>query len=128
MTEAAYYKFLRPGRVPPLQGGEPWPEPGVWTTRVDRPGLCVRGWHLCRPESIAAHIAEELWIAEPAPRCVVHEGADKVVVSKARLVSRVDGWTDEVARSCAFAFADRALRCYERFGHSFRRGVSGESL
>ena len=107
-----YYKFLAPGRVPPYRGGDPWPEPGIWTHRVDRPALCQRGWHLCRPMDLAAHIHAELWIVESAPRCRVIEGDDKVVVSRARLVSRVETWNDETARACAYAFADRAVRVH----------------
>ena len=82
-----HLKWTAPGRVPSYQGGDPLPEPGEWTSTVTNPVLCQRGWHACRWEDAAYHIAAELWVCELGGKIV--EGPDKVAGESLRLVRQV---------------------------------------
>jgi hypothetical protein len=62
--------------------------------------------HALRPEALAAWIAEELWRVELED---VEEVAPGVLAARrGRLVARVDGWDDAVAREFALACAAHA--------------------
>lgn len=91
----------------PLGDPLPW-TPGVWQPAVQRPvWMCIRGYHLCRDRDLAGWIYETLWTAEA--RGERFEGDDKIVVEQARIIRRVDGWTEAVARTWAMDCAIRAL-------------------
>jgi len=55
------------------------------------------------------YLGPVIWRAEIAPEAVVVECADKLVVSKARLLSRVTTWTKRTMRLFAADCAERAL-------------------
>jgi hypothetical protein len=89
------FKFLRPGRVAPFAGVE-WPEPGAWLESE-------AGVHAVDRDTLAAWIAEELWIVELEGAGPLGRGV--LVAPRGRLVERVDAWNDESAREFARAAA-----------------------
>jgi len=88
-------KFLRPGRVAPF-AGVVWPEPGEWLESD-------AGVHAVERDALAAWIAEELWTVELDGAAPLGRGV--LVAPRARLVARVEAWTDETARAFARAAA-----------------------
>lgn len=73
-----------------------------------------RGYHLCRlPPAYDALVwcGPALWIAEYDDQMI--EDSDKIVVRRARLIRRVETWTDVTARLLACDFAERVLPLFE---------------
>jgi hypothetical protein len=66
-----------------------WDVPGKWMPKLDEDGLnpCHYGYHLCSAIDIVAWRRKELYVAEWRGRII--KGADKYVVSEARLRRRI---------------------------------------
>lgn len=104
--------------------------PGDWMPVIDNPRACTRGYHLCRPKDVLTWLpADTIYEAEIHPAAIIHEAGDKVVVSQARLVRRLDwseriGWdfVIDVAHKVPTIPADLLTKCSER------RDASGDSL
>jgi hypothetical protein len=108
--EVTAYKFLRRGAIDP-DSRAAWPQPGVagsacWVTLEGPLAVCVRGVHVCRASDLAHWVGDELWVAETGHERL--EGLDCVVVRRARLVRRVDGWSENGASRFALACVDHA--------------------
>jgi hypothetical protein len=108
VTTKIAYKFLAPGRLPCHGGAGAWPEPGVWTPRIDRLVPCLFGYHLCFPEHLHDWLGPELWRAEWRGACI--DAEDKIVVEQARLLERVEAWNERTARLYACDCAERVVR------------------
>jgi hypothetical protein len=88
------YKFLAKGETGPLSGSR-WPgprgvAPGAWVEVEGPLELCRRGVHVCRPLDLPYWLHDELWETEVDGDQL--EGVDCLVVRRARLVRRIDGW------------------------------------
>jgi hypothetical protein len=101
------YKFLRPdGRS--VFSGFRWPlpdgTPGAWVEAPTDP--CRSGIHACPPAGLPMWIGRSLYEVELAGEIV--EERTKLVASRARLLRRVDTWTDELRDAYTRMCADRA--------------------
>jgi hypothetical protein len=94
------HKFLATGARGPLSNFA-WPAPvsrapGAWV-EVDGPlSPCRRGVHACRPFDLAHWIHDELWELEVGGEQTA--GLDCLVVQRARLVRRIDAWSEQTQR------------------------------
>jgi hypothetical protein len=122
-------KVLKAGGIPPLAGSDfrwslptqaddgSW-APGAWMEISGRLKACSNGLHLCRVQDLPNWIryADEIYLAEHDGRMVVHDdetSQSKVVVRKARLVSRV-AFSDRVLREWAADCAEHSLPIFEQ--------------
>lgn len=132
------YKVLSPDRQPCHGGSGQWPEPGEW---LEVPGpleLCGGATlHLCRGErQLLEWLGPEIWTAEiDGP---VAEGNDKIGCLRARLIRRVDSWTDQSARLFACDCVEHTLLREQASGRNLdpkswtvievvRRFITGEA-
>ena len=104
------HKFLARGAIGPLTGFA-WPvppegRPGAWVEADGALEQCSRGVHVCRTSDLAHWIHDELWELETSGDEI--EGLDCVVVQRARLVRRVDGWEEDGRQRFAGACVDHA--------------------
>jgi hypothetical protein len=88
------YKFLARGAVAPFSG-VPW-TPSTW----------IEAAHVCRPGDLAHWLHDELWAVEVDGVRV--DGIDCVIVQRARLGTRFDGWHEGGAARFGTACAERA--------------------
>lgn len=95
------HKFLAKGAIGPFSGFA-WPAAGTWVEAAAPLAECARGIHVCRPGDLAHWIHDELWEVETDGTAVT--GHDCLVVPRAALVRRIDGWDRQRAR-----FADACL-------------------
>ena len=106
------HKFLATGARGPLSGFA-WPTPsssapGAWV-EVDGPlSPCTRGVHACRPFDLAHWIHDELWELEVGGEQTA--GLDCVVVSRARLVRRIEAWSAQAQRFAEACVAHAAAQ------------------
>ena len=105
MTSSRTFKFLAAGARGPVSGFQ-WPAPGTWVEISGVIEPCVRGAHLCRIYDLPYWLHDELWELEHAGEQA--EGIDCVVVQRARLVRRFDGWQRDGARQFLAASARHA--------------------
>ncbi len=86
--------------------------PGDWMPKL-RGALepCRRGYHLCREADLVNWLGPVIWIAEYEGDRVDVDSAvgGKVVVRRARILSRVSNWDAQIARLFACDCAERAL-------------------
>jgi len=106
------YKWLNNGNKPAHGGNGEWGlpkngKPGKWFAVKGELVPCENGLHLCREGDLLQWIAQDLYEAEHRGRMIEH--ADKVVVRKARLTKRLEGWDEQGARLFACDCAERAL-------------------
>jgi hypothetical protein len=111
MPPARFFKVLHAdGRAyhgGALQWALPNGRPGAWH-RVEGPLVpCEHGLHLCRRLDLCNWLGPAIFLAEARGEIV--ETADKVVVREARLLRRLETWTETSARLFAVACARRAL-------------------
>jgi hypothetical protein len=90
------YKFLASGGVSPVSGMA-WPPPsaaapGAWVEVSGPLGVCSCGVHVCRAADLAHWLNDELWELEASGDEL--PGVDCLVVRKARLLRRIDAWSD----------------------------------
>jgi hypothetical protein len=117
------YKFLARGAVEPFSGVA-WPRasvraPNPWLEVEGPLAARVRGLHACRTSDLAFWLHDELWEIELDGETV--EGLDCVVARRARLVHRLDAWSEGGAARFAEACVERAAA---RAGESAEVGVS----
>ncbi|HEX9289400.1 MAG TPA: hypothetical protein VF904_07755 [Anaeromyxobacteraceae bacterium] len=107
------YKFLSPGAVAPFTGFH-WPVPGpsgagAWVEAPDE--LPLHGIHACRVADLAFWLDTELWRTELADPVV--DAQRQIVGSRGRLLERISGWDEGMARTfaeaCAWRARDRAV-------------------
>ena len=85
------FKFLARGGLGPFSSIE-WPPAGTWIEVGGPLGLCSRGVHVCRPRDLAHWLHDELWEVETGGEEL--EAIDCLVVRRARLLRRIDSWSD----------------------------------
>ena len=105
------YKVLDHNRQPCHGGARRWPEPGKWRSVRGALEPCANGLHLCREQDLVQWLGPEIWTAEYDGERV--EAGNKIVVRRARLISRVETWTERTARLFAADCAERVLPIYE---------------
>lgn len=91
-----------------------WPlptenEPGDWLHSDGKIEPCVRGLHLCRRRDLVHWLGPAIFEAEYRGEMIVADD-DKIVVSSARLLRRLDTWNEQTARLFAADCASRAVR------------------
>jgi hypothetical protein len=124
------------------QTGYRWPlpydgEPGDWTPVIENIELCERGYRLAQDVQVLGWLDEEVYIAEARPGTQRIDSHDKITVSSARLVRRLDRWDKRGARLFACWCVEQVLPIFE---HEYpddprprqaigvtRRFVSGEA-
>ena len=75
-------------------------KPGKWMPVIKGDlELCVNGYHLCRPQDLIKWLNEEIYEAEYKGQII--KGDDKIVVSRVRLLRRVETWNGRTAREFA---------------------------
>lgn len=103
------YKFLAAGAVGPFSGFV-WPPPSsdakAWVEVEGRLATCERGVHVCRPEDLVHWIHDELWEVEFDGE--TQSGVDSLVTRRARLVQRVDAWSEGGSRRFVVACGEHA--------------------
>jgi hypothetical protein len=104
-----FYKFLLRGSIAPFSR-HVW-RIGEWVKTEGELDACTNGVHLCRQADLPYWLADELWEVDVAGDRIEH--AQKVVVRRARLRARVDGWPTPLGRSfardCAWRVRDLAV-------------------
>ena len=96
----------------PYHGGTgtwslPTDKPGEWMPRIDNIVPCERGYHLCRRGDLVNWLGPVIYEAEYRGEMV--EADDKIVVSEARLIRRLDTWNERTARLFACDCAERVV-------------------
>lgn len=99
------YKFLAAGAVGPLSRFV-WPAPGAWVEASGPLVACRVGVHVCRADELAHWIHDELWALEVGGDELA--GVDCLVVRRARLIRRIDAWSDGGHQRFAQACIERA--------------------
>lgn len=113
-----YYKVLAEGGSAYHGGYGKWhlpkgKRPGKWMPPLDGDLVpCRNGYHLCRRDDLVVWLGPVIWEVEA--RGEVLEAEDKVVARQARLLRRLDNWTDRTARLFACDCAERALKKYTK--------------
>jgi len=83
--------------------------PGKWMPAIDGElEPCDNGYHLCRKKHLVEWLNAEIYEAEY--RGEILRASNKVVVREARLVRRVETWTERTARLFACDCAERPLK------------------
>ena len=104
------HKFLARGAVSPTSRFA-WPMPvaglaGAWVEASGPLAPCARGVHVCRAIDLAHWLNDELWALEADGDSIV--AVDCIVVRRARLLERIDAWSDGGAMRFAEACIERA--------------------
>jgi hypothetical protein len=106
------FKVLSHDRMPYWGGSGQWPPPGEWLEVTGELVLCENGLHLCRERDLISWLGPEIWEAEYEGERL--DGDDKIVVRKARLVSKLETWDERTQRLFACDCAERVLPLYEK--------------
>jgi hypothetical protein len=106
------FKFLSVGARGPVSGFA-WPIPASdgsasWVEAAGALSPCVRGAHVCRASDLPYWLHDELWETEVDGEQL--EGIDCLVVRRARLLRRIEGWQRDGARSFVEACAQHAAQ------------------
>ena len=86
--------------------------PGKWMPKIDNIAACERGYHVVTLAQLPAWLGPTIYEVEVRGDRI--DQADKVVVSKARLVRRLD-WSKKSARLFAADCAERVLPIFEKY-------------
>lgn len=95
-----YWKFLLTGSRSPFTGFDWAAKEGGWVTSLAA-GVCQAGIHACREADLPYWMSHELWRIELADP--VSNADHKVVATRARLLQRVEPWTEQTAQELARA-------------------------
>jgi len=104
------YKWLNGRRS--IHGGSGEWRKGRWRSVRGLLVPCENGLHLCREQDLLSWVAPTLWLAEHDGELV--DCGDKVLVRRARVMGRLDGWNDRTARLFAADCAERVLPIFEK--------------
>ena len=102
----------------PIYGTGTWSlakdgQPGKWMPPIKGAlAPCANGYHLCREHDLIHWLGPTIYEAEHRGDRV--DDADKVVVREARLLRKVEAWTETAARLFACDCAERVLHIYEK--------------
>ena len=99
------FKFLGTGAIGTLTGFV-WPAPGTWVTVEGALDPCRNGIHVVRTHELAHWLHDELWELEIDGDELAGVGC--LVVRRARLVRRVDGWDPAGSERFATACIEHA--------------------
>ena len=111
MTRGYAYKVLGTDREACHGGHGRWAQRKRWMPRIEHVEPCVSGYHLCRDEKqLLQWIGPAIWVAEYEGDVV--DGGNKIVVSRARLIDRVDAWNEHSARLFACDCAERVVHLH----------------
>ncbi len=110
------YKVTNSGAIC-IYGNGSWHKPrgkrpGKWMPKLTDLSVCSHGYHLCHEGDLVEWLGPEIWIAEY--RGEVIESDNKIVVAQARLVRRVETWTEKTARLFAADCAEAVLPFFEK--------------
>ena len=103
------HKFLRADLVSPYAEHQ-WRE-GEWVDAEGDLVMCENGIHVCRPQDLIHWLDETLWEVET--RGEVLDGDNKLCVRGARIVRRVEAWSETSARLFAADCAEDVLHLFE---------------
>lgn len=103
------YKVTDTGGRSLFHGGSGTWHKGIWRSVRGELEPCSNGLHLCREQDLMKWLGPVIWEAEVAPGASVIETGDKVVVSRARVVRRLDTWNERTARLFAADCAERVV-------------------
>jgi hypothetical protein len=128
-----YYKILDNGK--PYNGGTgtwflPKNGPGEWMPKIEQLKPCISGYHLCRERDLVLWLGPEIYEAEGRGEKIVCD--NKVVFQQARLIRRLDTWTEKTIRLFACDCAERVAhlakdkRCQNAI-NTARRYATGEA-
>ena len=81
--------------------------PGEWMPRIEMIVPCKSGYHVCTKDQLVLWLGPRIHEVETRGDVVALE--DKCVAHEARLLRRLDTWTERTARLFACACAERAL-------------------
>ena len=81
--------------------------PGEWMPRIEMIVPCESGYHVCTKDQLVLWLGPRIHEVETRGDVLTLE--DKCVAHEARLLRRLDTWTERVARLFACACAERAL-------------------
>ena len=101
-----YFKVLAEGGKSCHGGDADW-RPGEWMPTIDNLEPCMRGYHLCEAGDLVEWLGPEIWMAEARGEIIRSE--NKTVVSEARIIRKLDNWTDRNARLFACDCAEHVL-------------------
>ena len=87
-------------------------KPGRWMPEIEGKLIpCERGYHICRPDDLVYWLDETIYEVEYEGKIV--EDDNKCVVRRARLLRRVETWTERTARLFAADCAEHILHIFE---------------
>ena len=88
-------------------------QPGDWMPVIEGDlEACANGYHLCRESDLIFWLGPAIYEAEYRGDRI--DSDNKVVVRQARLLRRLDAWTEQTARLFACDCAESVLKLYER--------------
>ena len=114
-----YYKVLDEQGAPFHGGRGQWPlprgeRPGAWLEVQGQIIPCRNGLHLCRKRDLLTWLGPTIYEAEAGSELIDH--SNKVVVSRARLLRRLDTWNETTQRLFAADCAKDAVRRCRKAG------------
>lgn len=111
---ARYYKFLNADGTPCHGGSGKWHlpkngKPGRWMPKIKGDLiLCQNGYHLVRDDHLPSFLGPAMYRVEYAGEII--PDTDKAAVRHARLLYRIEAYTDSRLRHFATDCAERALK------------------
>lgn len=106
MTTETLYKVLD-ADLRSMHGGTGEWVPGEWRSVRGALEPCRRGLHLARATDLVRWLGPTIWVAEWEGERI--DTDDKVIVRRARIVSRFGAWDERTARLFAAACAEDVL-------------------
>ncbi len=110
--DETYYKVLGPNGECCHGGTGTWQTDGTWMPPI--PGTlapCVRGYHLCRQETLIEHLGDIIWVAQGRGRSFITN--QHLIFEEAKVDHCLTNWTPNVARLLAAECAERVLPLIE---------------
>ena len=91
-------------------------QPGDWMPPISNIHPCKRGYHLGKGSQVLYWLGPTLWVAEGRGEHI--EDENKIVFAQARLVQKIEGWTERTAQLFAADCAEHVLHCYNDYATS----------